>query len=906
MNSFKLTAPESLIDLGHCAATFRTAVLLATLAVPLAATPAAAATYAVPGDFATIQAAIDDAGVVDGDTINVAAGEYNENSAPGNDAIQVTKELSILGAGSDAATGSRLVPACGAGACNAVVRVLASNVTFRGFRIDAKSGVDAGTGEIYTHGVYLIGAAGDIDNITVDDVHVEAAGKAIEVNNVNGATISNFSVPTDVADNAGTLPQVFRLVDSDNIAISDSTATGGGPSFSYSVVSFQGHVSYSLDNVTLGSPGQAYGQYIYAQPVGYCCDPGPQQVTYGDVAFSNQGIGIFIADDPGAYTAADFAVTLTQTAGTAVTFTAVDVPLQRRGLGEVVGLDDFVCTNGIPHRVTNGTEESYFASNADAVAYQSLNGGTVDAVTCATCGDSTAEGGEQCDDGNTVDGDCCSSTCQYESSGSACGSSSTSVCDNPDTCDGAGVCQDNYEPDTTSCRPVAGLCDIEDFCDGVGACDADALVAGGTVCRAVAGVCDAAEACTGVSADCPADAYLPAGTECRAADGDVHGSGYTCDPAEDCTGASVDCPADVYSDASQVCNPGSGDICDPAETCPGTPGGSCPADSVEPDTTECRASDGDINGSGFLCDPAESCTGAADQPCPTDTVYGSNVMCNPGSGYPVGGLVCDEPEYCTGVEGQSCPADVIVAADTPCREATGECDKEEKCSGTADVACGSNEFFADGLDCYGDPYIADPPNRVEPAEPNPCSNGECQCSAGICLAITNPLLLDEGTVKLRTAKKPNRANGKAAVRGAKLVEDSTFGELFAALSAGVVQALVSDADQSFYAIENFTDCNLEQSQKRDKYKCRSSAGKMTVTTTPAGNEYTIRITLKRLPQSVTGDGGLSAPVTVALPTTEFYQAVPAGSLEAEQCASKDSGTQILCGRNYPGPFVGGK
>ncbi len=65
------------------------------------------------------------------------------------------------------------------------------------------------------------------------------------------------------------------------------------------------------------------------------------------------------------------------------------------------------------------------------------------------CGDGIVDGSEQCDDGNTLDGDCCSSTCQFDPAGSAC---TDGVICTEDACDGAGTC-------THHVPPVAG-------CDG--------------------------------------------------------------------------------------------------------------------------------------------------------------------------------------------------------------------------------------------------------------------------------------------------------------------------------------------------------------------------------------------------------------------------------------------------------
>jgi cysteine-rich repeat protein len=81
----------------------------------------------------------------------------------------------------------------------------------------------------------------------------------------------------------------------------------------------------------------------------------------------------------------------------------------------------------------------------------------------AVCGNGTVEAGEDCDDGNTDNGDCCSATCVFEPNGSSC--ADATVCDGAETCDGAGVCQTG--------TPLA--CDdgdacTQDSCDDVLGC----------------------------------------------------------------------------------------------------------------------------------------------------------------------------------------------------------------------------------------------------------------------------------------------------------------------------------------------------------------------------------------------------------------------------------------------------
>jgi hypothetical protein len=106
-------------------------------------------TWDVPGDFDTIQEAIDDASVMDGDTIVVAAGTYNE------DQITVNKVLTIQGAGWE---GTVIDGGDAELASDGLIRIIATgDVTFTGFTIQNAGGPSNGGdgGDGYTNiGVY--------------------------------------------------------------------------------------------------------------------------------------------------------------------------------------------------------------------------------------------------------------------------------------------------------------------------------------------------------------------------------------------------------------------------------------------------------------------------------------------------------------------------------------------------------------------------------------------------------------------------------------------------------------------------------------------------------------------------------------------------------------------------------
>ena len=84
-------------------------------------------------------------------------------------------------------------------------------------------------------------------------------------------------------------------------------------------------------------------------------------------------------------------------------------------------------------------------------AYSAPAPATGDRVSTAVCGNGAVEDAEQCDDGNTQNGDCCSSTCTFESAGSSCLDGERCTVD---TCDGAGQC--THLPETGCRTATAG------------------------------------------------------------------------------------------------------------------------------------------------------------------------------------------------------------------------------------------------------------------------------------------------------------------------------------------------------------------------------------------------------------------------------------------------------------------
>jgi cysteine-rich repeat protein len=180
----------------------------------------------------------------------------------------------------------------------------------------------------------------------------------------------------------------------------------------------------------------------------------------------------------------------------------------------------------------------------------------------AVCGNSIVDFGEDCDDGNTFDGDCCSSLCLYEPPGSPCGDQSDASCDHPDTCDGAGTCLDNLEPDATPCED-GQFCTVGQTCQS-GSCQ------GGTdpCTNPELPHCDEqSDQCV----ECLINDHCADGVFCDGAeqcvDGTCETDGAPCDDGVACTNDSCDEASNTCTNIPNDANCDDGLFCNGPETC---------------------------------------------------------------------------------------------------------------------------------------------------------------------------------------------------------------------------------------------------------------------------------------------------------------------------------------------------
>jgi cysteine-rich repeat protein len=181
-------------------------------------------------------------------------------------------------------------------------------------------------------------------------------------------------------------------------------------------------------------------------------------------------------------------------------------------------------------RAAIGLTGSRIATVATSTAYVAHH----IALTTSLCANGMIDAGEDCDDGNTTAGDCCSPICKFESAatvchtstgacdpaetctgssatcpadvlspnGTACGSAADTSCDNPDTCNGvSAACQSNLEAPGFACGdPTDSQCTNPDTCNGSGTCLSNDEAAGLACGSAADTECSNPDTCNGSGA----------------------------------------------------------------------------------------------------------------------------------------------------------------------------------------------------------------------------------------------------------------------------------------------------------------------------------------------------------------------------------------------------------------------
>jgi cysteine-rich repeat protein len=122
------------------------------------------------------------------------------------------------------------------------------------------------------------------------------------------------------------------------------------------------------------------------------------------------------------------------------------------------------------------------------------------AAAQAVCGDGEIDGQlEECDDGNVLDGDCCSSICTTDSFGTPCGPDDGNPCTD-EICNGEGQCFSDIDQENPCSDGNA--CTILDYCNSDGFCTSDNPLEEGDTCFDV-NLCGGSGLCT--NGDCIGD-----------------------------------------------------------------------------------------------------------------------------------------------------------------------------------------------------------------------------------------------------------------------------------------------------------------------------------------------------------------------------------------------------------------
>jgi len=167
----------------------------------------------VPGNFTTIQGAIDDAGTINGETICVGAGTYPED-------VVINKEITLAGNGASATS----IINGQAGGQGAAVKIAANNVTLKGFQING-----AGIAALWLN-TGVSGATVESNKITSASGGVTAVTtQGSQSNHIfrNNEFVGTASGQVVYINGTASLGQASSNVDFDNNTFSGTIVAGG-------------------------------------------------------------------------------------------------------------------------------------------------------------------------------------------------------------------------------------------------------------------------------------------------------------------------------------------------------------------------------------------------------------------------------------------------------------------------------------------------------------------------------------------------------------------------------------------------------------------------------------------------------------------------------------------------------
>ncbi len=359
-----------------------------------------------------------------------------------------------------------------------------------------------------------------------------------------------------------------------------------------------------------------------------------------------------------------------------------------------------------------------------------VNGHCYNLVCQDTCGDSSVQAWEQCDQGvsNGTADSCCDSTCQYVTLG-------------------------------TQCRAATGTCDVAETCTGsAGTCPSDTVASNSSVCRTSTGECDGAEYCDGITTTCPADGTgatsstcTDDGNQCTADLCSANACGHTnvadftsctefdsneCTTAGcmsgSCTELSV---VDGTACTSGSCYTGTCEVCGDGvrghyEDCDNGNSSGCSVNCTVDAGWSCTGNVGSPSVCTDNCAPGNSCTDTDLNECTAATCNGSHV-CDQNAATSIGTSCTDDGEYCTYdqcngagacvhtslvADGTSCPAVVnghcyTGVCQNTCGDSTiqswEQCDQGMS-NGSADSCCDSTcQYVTLGTQCRASGGVCD-------------------------------------------------------------------------------------------------------------------------------------------------------------------------------------------------------